>query len=52
MAETYEVEVYCTNCGYQEKMEIEKGKEIEEKKCPGCGTKNLKRFNPAFAVSD
>jgi len=51
MAETYEVEVYCSNCGFQDTVEIEKGKEVGEKKCPTCGTTNLERYNPSYAVS-
>jgi NAD-dependent SIR2 family protein deacetylase len=40
--ETYIVEVYCTNCGYQSTEEKPKGQERQKgKKCPNCGCLTL-----------
>jgi predicted RNA-binding Zn-ribbon protein involved in translation (DUF1610 family) len=41
--ETYKVELFCTNCGFEGYVEIEKGKVIEERECPNCGNRTLNR---------
>ena len=38
---TYEVSVYCSNCGYRDYISIPKGKLVKDTKCLKCGCKTL-----------
>jgi len=43
--DAYEVIVHCSNCGWEGKAEIRKGKPVHSKKCPICECKNLYLHN-------
>lgn len=37
----YAIKVKCTNCGYEDIIEIPEGMKVEEYLCPRCKTKSL-----------
>jgi len=45
MEEIYEIDTVCTNCNFKNKMELPKGKAVEETLCPNCGCKTLEISN-------
>jgi len=48
---TYEVYIFCGNCHYHGKIEINKGSPIEQSPCPNCGNLTL-RIDPNGATFD
>ena len=40
---TYEADVFCKNCDFEDKIEIEEGVEVKNHPCPKCKTRNLER---------
>lgn len=45
MKEPYEVKVKCTNCGFEDWVEIFHGVRVSDEKCPTCGCKDLVRVS-------
>jgi predicted RNA-binding Zn-ribbon protein involved in translation (DUF1610 family) len=43
MAETYKVDVKCSNCGFEGVVELPKGDVVMVAKCPTCGCTELHR---------
>ena len=39
----YIVDIFCTNCAYRDKVEINKGTTIDEFPCPNCSNLTIKR---------
>ena len=43
MSNTYELDVICTDCGFSGKVQIEKGKPVDQEPCTNCSNLTLKR---------
>ena len=43
MSDTYNQEVYCTNCDFGGPIDIPKGQVVENTACPNCGNMTLKK---------
>ena len=48
---TYKVKVYCENCDLRAEVDIEKGKVVDETKCPNCGNLTLVKDQDVVTTS-